>query len=367
MIDWEERVKKLEEKNRILQETLDTVKKMQLSSEMARYIRSQETVLKLVDLVNLVSEEPEIALSDRRALLHTELTKKTQIDTEIETSVLRAKKLTEQYACDPKMFGFELESGVIREYGRPDKQISAMSDYIGKGVRITSYHGKHKNVIIIPDEIEGYPVVSIGKAVFEKMSITDIVLPNTLRAIYDEAFNSCQLLQGIDFPAGLVYLGENCFYGCGLKSITIPGTIEEIPTFAFAYCDKLTSVTLNEGLKIIGNNAFMNCPIDHIKLPESIETLKGNCLSNTKFYHIILPKGTKTVHPVAFANTANASALNNMVCVFLGKDTSITPSEQFQGLRGVRMIYCWPGSAIEKHAQENLIITKSLAELEEKQ
>jgi len=366
MIDWEKEAKKLENKVLILQDTLETVKKMELSHEIRRYIHSQEAVLKLVDLVNLVSDKPELDVTDQKAILKTKQEEKKQLDKEINLSVSESERLTAQYACDPRLFGFEIESAVLKEYGKQDKTITSMLPFAGKGVRITSYAGKQKNVIILPEEIEGYPVISIGKSVFEKMPLTNIVLPKSLRAIYDDAFNNCQLLKHIDLPEELVYLGESCFYGSGIESISIPSSVKELPTFAFAHCGKLMSVILNEGLKIIGYNAFLNCPISHIKLPETIEDLKGNCLSNTRLSYIIFPKGTKTVDPVAFTRTGSPTKVNHMVCVFLGENTVVTPSEQFPALRGARIIYCLPNSEIQKHAQENFIITKPLSELEEK-
>lgn len=366
MIDWEQKSKKLENKIQILEETLETVKKMQLSSEIKRYIHSQETVLKLVDLVNLVSDKPELVVTERKNALDVKRTEKETLDNEINASVTKAEMVAAQYACDPRLFGFELESAILKEFGQQDKTVNTMLPYAGKGVRITSYHGKQKNTIIIPEEIEGYPVISIGKAVFEKMPLTHIILPKSLRAIYDDAFNGCRLLKQIELPENLVYLGESCFYGCGIESITIPCSTKELPNFSFAHCDQLKSVNLNEGLKTIGNNAFLNCPISHIKLPETIEELRGNCLSNTRLSYLVFPKGTKSVHPVAFARAGTPSAVNHMICVFLGKDTKVTQSEQFPALRGVRMIYCLPDSEIEKHAKENFIITKPLSELEEK-
>lgn len=366
MLDWEQRAKKLEEKVNILQETLDTVKKMQLSTEMSRYIHSQETVLKLVDLINLISDKPELSVNGQRALLADRKRNKKNLDDEIKLSVMKSEKATQQYACDPRWFGVEIESGIIREHGKKDTHIDSMLPYVGKGVRITSYHGK-PNAIIIPEEIEGYPVIAIGKSAFTKMPITDIVLPKTIRAIYDEAFSSCRFLKHIDLPQQLVYLGEHCFSGCGLETISIPHLVEHLPPYAFANCSKLAFVTLNEGVKTVGDTAFLNCPISNIRFPESIEELGGNCFSNTKLSCAILPKGTKRIHPVAFANTVNRNSFSNLVLVVLGKDTSVTPSKHFPNLCGIRMIYCLPGSEIEKHAQEHFIMTKKLSELEEEQ
>ena len=51
MSDLEQRVKALETKVKILEETLETLKNMQLSEQMDEYIQSKSKSLKLVNLI----------------------------------------------------------------------------------------------------------------------------------------------------------------------------------------------------------------------------------------------------------------------------------------------------------------------------
>ena len=67
MNDIEKRVKILEEKVHYLEETLDTLKNMQLSEQMSSYIKSRTKTLKLVDLLNELDNEKIIDL-DKEAI-----------------------------------------------------------------------------------------------------------------------------------------------------------------------------------------------------------------------------------------------------------------------------------------------------------
>lgn len=83
----------------------------------------------------------------------------------------------------------------------------------GKAV-ICSYTGQAQNVVI-PSEIVGYPVGSIG---------------------------------------------DNAFQGTPVTSVLVPDTVTEIGWFAFADCPSLTSVTLPASVNSIGYGAFDSCP-----------------------------------------------------------------------------------------------------------
>ena len=91
------------------------------------------------------------------------------------------------------------------------------------GVTITGCEGAAEGAVVIPDEIAGLPVTSIGQA----------------------TFFSCSRLTSITIPNGVTSIGEWAFSGCeSLSSITIPESVTAIGDFAFAECKSLTSVTI---------------------------------------------------------------------------------------------------------------------------
>lgn len=152
------------------------------------------------------------------------------------------------------------------------------------------------NPVVIPYEVEGCRVTSIGECAFaECLSLGSISLPEGLesiergafaqcdnlfavsfpaglKSIGDHAFDSCDNLcgddaqsnlgYGITLPEGVEYLGEMAFYHCArLTSITLPKEVEEIKYNTFNWCSSLFKVVIPQGSKLnsIGQSAFMDC------------------------------------------------------------------------------------------------------------
>jgi hypothetical protein len=56
-------------------------------------------------------------------------------------------------------------------------------------------------------------------------------------------------------------MGRGVFDRSGLTEVVLGNGIEDVPDYAFAYCDSLVSVTINAGVKSIGNNSFLFDPL----------------------------------------------------------------------------------------------------------
>ena len=104
-----------------------------------------------------------------------------------------------------------------------------------------------KGAIVIPDEINGYPVVSIYKNAFKNnYLITSVTLPDTVTSIGHNAFYSCIALTEINLTDSLTSIGEYAFYSCtSLGEIKIPGTVDTVSRYAFFNCNNAT-VSLSE-------------------------------------------------------------------------------------------------------------------------
>ncbi len=106
-------------------------------------------------------------------------------------------------------------------------------------VTITGYTGAG-GAVVIPDTIEGLPVVNIGNS----------------------AFYSKTSMTGINIPSSVTSIGYLSFCYCtGLTSLAIPSSVTSIGDSAFAFCAGLTSVTIPDSVMSIGTYVFYNCTV----------------------------------------------------------------------------------------------------------
>ena len=133
--------------------------------------------------------------------------------------------------------------------------------------------------LVIPESIDGVPVVAIGERAFRECSTLkgDVVLPKSIVAIEKEAFMNADGLNGrIYFPQSLKVISDRAFYGCqSLQGdLIIPDSVETIGDEAFSYCVEIGSAVYGgRGLKSVGRDVFTYSGVTkcHLPLPISLE------------------------------------------------------------------------------------------------
>jgi len=89
-------------------------------------------------------------------------------------------------------------------------------------------------------------------------SITKIVIPNSLRRIYDRAFFD-SLRTPIRLHGGIESIGEFAFASCIFTNFRVPPLITVIPDAMLFNCKSIFSIELPYHLTEIGHNAFYYC------------------------------------------------------------------------------------------------------------
>ena len=74
-----------------------------------------------------------------------------------------------------------------------------------------------------------------------KYDIDEIVLPDTIKKIHDDAFFDCSEIKRINIPVSVQYIGAQAFWGMDeLEELTITNNIGFVGKHAFCNCRKLT-------------------------------------------------------------------------------------------------------------------------------
>ena len=130
-------------------------------------------------------------------------------------------------------------------YKQVDKDEDGIYDY----VEITDCD-KSAEKVIIPSEIEGLPVMTIGEyAFFVCLELTSVEIPNSVTSIGGGAFCECKGLTSVEIPDGVSSIGDWTFYGCkDLTSVEIPDSVTSIGEYAFYDCVELTSVEIPDSV-----------------------------------------------------------------------------------------------------------------------
>ena len=148
-------------------------------------------------------------------------------------------------------------------------------DLAESGATIKLCVGKPSGELVIPGEIDGYPVTGISEKVFYDHSpgvtnrffgLTGVVIPEGVKVIGDKAFQGCANLTYVSLPPGLERIGDNAFTACyGLTDMTIPEGVTSIGNDAFSLCESLASVVVPESVTDIGRDAFKTISVFNVK------------------------------------------------------------------------------------------------------
>lgn len=189
-------------------------------------------------------------------------------------------------------------------------QAATSGDYIYEVVdgnaTITGYTGEGGD-LVIPSELDGYPVTVIGERAFAETKIASVIVPDSVVALGEDAFWFCVQLKSIYIGSGLAEIHGESFEECyrlekfevseenasfsSLDGVlfdkektvlyraplamqgeyVVPESVLLIWNYAFQNCGKLVSVVIQDGVVGIGNWAFSQCfRMERIRIPSTV-------------------------------------------------------------------------------------------------
>lgn len=207
------------------------------------------------------------------------------------------------------------------------------------GAEVIFYRGP-AGEILIPDELDGHPVLDVRYNPF-----TELTAPYTVRVSGDHpslctvegvlflktgqrlvccptglhlrrydvppitaeigggAFLGCGELADVTIPDGVTALGYGAFYGCrSLTLLNLPDSVAQIGDAAFCYCSALREIRLPEGLESIGYGVFFGCvSLRFLTIPDSVAEIGREAFKGCSgLIDVKLPAGLKKVEDFAF-------------------------------------------------------------------
>ncbi|MEG1497155.1 MAG: leucine-rich repeat protein, partial [Clostridiales bacterium] len=131
------------------------------------------------------------------------------------------------------------------------------------------------NLMVVPDELYGIPVNSLGANAFNGISPnTIVVLSKGIEKIEDSAFKDNANISMVLMGDSVTTIGANAFNGCS----------------------GLTGVSLSNGLSAIGDGAFSNCgSLSEVNLPQTVQSVGANAFGGSVNLSDVIVNGDKTV------------------------------------------------------------------------
>lgn len=195
--------------------------------------------------------------------------------------------------------------------------------------------------VIIPEQIDGIPVVTIGDQAFWQCSkLTSITIPSSVIYIWPRAFIGCNSLTDLvvdpqnrnyiveddvlfditktnlvhcpttkigeyTIPDSVTAIGYYAFKGCNrLTSVTIPDSITYISDFVFDGCSGLTNITVPDSVTFLGQGVFKNCSgLTSVTLPNAITSIASDTFYDCiNLPDITIPDSVTSIGRCAFLN-----------------------------------------------------------------
>ncbi len=202
-------------------------------------------------------------------------------------------------------------------------------------VHIIGYEG-NDTVVTIPNEIEGYPVTTIGANSFESKSITEVNFPDTLKCIERYAFRYCHQLKTLIFPDSLEIIEEYSFEGCyAIEELFIPKSVAFFTSYVFTHGLRDAEITVDsenphyysvdncviskdtkallvagicdsipEGVEIISGYAFASSDnLDVLEIPSTVTFIGEYAFFSSTLREIVISDGVEYIGSYAFGSS----------------------------------------------------------------
>ena len=215
----------------------------------------------------------------------------------------------------------------------------------GTGVSIRKFLVPNATAVVIPNEIDGLPVVEIGPRAFENRdSLTSVSLPSQLATVGKIAFYGCSSLTKVDFFT-IPKFGKETFYACeALTTVALPVDTETLRAAGFELSLNRPFYEIFDSCVVFsadGKTLYRYPPgrdeAEYV-VPDGVETLGDYSFTDC-------PKLTTVALPASLTNVANFAF---PLCSSLSRLTVSPDNPRFRAIDGIvisadgKTLYLYP-------------------------
>ena len=196
------------------------------------------------------------------------------------------------------------------------------------------------------------PLSNAHHLYFNGEEVKDLVIPNSVKSIGDNAFYDCSGLTSVTIGNSVTSIGSSAFSGCsGLTSVTIPNSVTSIGNGAFRDCSGLTSVTIPNSVTSIGGEAFRECSgLTSVTIGNSVTSIGASTFYKCfRLTSVTIPNSVTSIGSSAFKDCSGLTSVtipNSVTSIddqaFLGCDglTSVTIPNSVTSIGSFAFEYC---------------------------
>lgn len=221
------------------------------------------------------------------------------------------------------------------------------------GLEVTGYSGPGGEVVI-PETVNGQPVVRIAHSAFNVNKITAVYMPESMRYIDGQAFNTNELV-AVYLPDDLRRLDGGIFRNNNLTEVTLPAKLEVLGPNIFRE-NKIEHMDMGHLtlLKHISTYAFRGEPLQSINFPPNLESVGPGAFEEAELTSIVFPNSVTQIQFNSFRG-------NNLRSVTIPPNVGEVEAHAFSrnGMRSVRLspgTHTYGKNAFHENELDELII-----------
>ncbi|MCH5348729.1 MAG: leucine-rich repeat domain-containing protein [Oscillospiraceae bacterium] len=205
-------------------------------------------------------------------------------------------------------------------------------------VKLKKYIGSDTKVVI-PEYIEGCPVVKYSRYLFSNTDVTEITFPSTITNI--TALTNAENLETINISSSVEKLLPVDLRTCtALKNINAEkgGTFSSADGVLYSADGKTLmcfpmgrtgEFTVPDYTRIIGENAFYQSMLTRVDLPEGLELIRPEAFYRSSLTEITIPSSVTEIGDSAFMNSSlKTVTLNDGLKIIGAKTFAFTDIEE---------------------------------------